>query len=194
MEALDTLFKRLEVNTTSQQTKDAVVIHRSSAPIIMSINPTSKSINDFADRIDARFDRIDATFDRIDASLSSISKMLKALLEMMKENVGMMKENFGKSEELLQVYRVRGPAECSMPNNQARIGDIKVSYLKHHSISLTLVDRASRLISIRTTPINTATSRLSLLLRHLDSSTTQLMSLRFRFGVLSNHLYLFVIF
>jgi hypothetical protein len=71
MAALDALFKRLEVNTTPRQTEDAVVIHQSSGPMIMSINQSFRTIND--------------TLDRINVTLDSISEMSKQCLEMTKE-------------------------------------------------------------------------------------------------------------
>jgi enoyl-[acyl-carrier-protein] reductase (NADH) len=85
MAALDALLKRLDISTAPRQIEDAVVIHQSSGPVIMSVNQSNQNINDTANRINA-------TFDRIDVLLESISQTSKQILETTKELLRIFKQ------------------------------------------------------------------------------------------------------
>jgi hypothetical protein len=104
MAALDALLKRLDISTAPRQTDDAVVIHQSSGPTIMSINQSFRTIND--------------TLDRINVTLVSISEMSKQCLEMTKE--------------LLRIVKSPGFMEAFNAKKQARIEAVTVSNSKHN--------------------------------------------------------------
>jgi len=109
MAALDALLKRLEINTTPRRTENAVVVHHSSGPMIMSVNQSYQNINDTTKRIHA-------TFDRIDVLLGDILETSKQILEMTKE--------------LLRIFKQPGFVEAMNAKKRARIEDVKVSNLK----------------------------------------------------------------
>lgn len=106
MAALDALLKRLDISTAPRQTEDAVVIHQSSGPMIMSVVQSYQNANDTANRINA-------TFDRIDVLLASISETSKQILEMTKE--------------LLRIFKQPGFMEALNAKKQARIENVNAS-------------------------------------------------------------------